>query len=235
MTTMQFVLKRGSETTPFAFPVNRMVNAGYAGRNQNEVRRHIEELALKGIPGPETTPTLYAISPAQLSQAASIDVLGEETSGEAEFVLLLRDEGRIYVAAGSDHTDRKLEAHSIPMAKQICPNLISRDLWLLDDVLSSWDGIMLRGWVTEKGKRTLCQEAPLASLLSPKDLLDFVRPKVVGSLDRTVVYSGTISALGGRFNFGERFEVELFNAATNDRLSLGYDIRPMTFIREKTT
>jgi hypothetical protein len=232
MATMQFVLKRGSETTPVAFPVNRMVNAGYAGRNQDEVRRHIEELALKGIPGPETTPTLYAVSPAQLSQAPSIDVLGEETSGEAEFVLLLRDEKRIYVAAGSDHTDRKLEAHSIPMAKQICPNLISRELWLLDDVLAGWDGIMLRGWVTADGKRTLYQEAPLASLMGPKDLLGFVRSKVADGLDRAVVYSGTISALGGRFIFGERFEVELFNAATNDRLSLGYDIRPMDFIKE---
>ncbi|HHE73460.1 MAG TPA: DUF2848 domain-containing protein [Desulfobacteraceae bacterium] len=38
-----------------------MVNAGYVGKNQEELRRHIQELAEKGIPGPASTPTLYPI------------------------------------------------------------------------------------------------------------------------------------------------------------------------------
>ncbi|MEJ2024831.1 MAG: DUF2848 family protein [Deltaproteobacteria bacterium] len=37
-----------------------MVNAGYVGRNQDEVRRHINELAEKGIPGPKKVPNRSA-------------------------------------------------------------------------------------------------------------------------------------------------------------------------------
>jgi len=42
-------LEKKGKIEPFRFQLARMVNAGYVGRNQEEVRRHIEELAKKGI------------------------------------------------------------------------------------------------------------------------------------------------------------------------------------------
>ena len=226
-----FVLKKGTDRLPLEFQVKRMVNGGYVGRNQEEVRRHIEELAQKGIPGPSSTPTLYPVSRRSLTQASSIEVFGEETSGEAEFVLLVEDEKQIYVGVGSDHTDRKLEKFDIAWSKNICPNVISRELWSFDDVLPHWDEIALRSWVTRAGKRSLYQEAALRSILPPKELISFVRSRVRGELDHVVIFSGTIGLLKGELIFGEKFEVELEDPVSGDRLSASYEVIPLNFVK----
>ena len=87
--------------------------------------------------------------------------------GEAEFVLLVgKDE--VYVAAGSDHTDRKLEAESaILKGKQIYPNIISRAVWRLCDVEDHWDDIVMRAWVDGDPKHVY-QEAKLSALFRPQ-------------------------------------------------------------------
>lgn len=226
-----FILKRGKDRIPLEFQVKRMVNGGYVGRNQEEVKRHIEELAKKGIPGPPSTPTLYPIAIRTLTQSPCIEALGEETSGEAEFVLLLENENRIYVGVGSDHTDRKLEAFNIAWSKNMLPNVISKELWLFDDVLPHWDQIVLRSWVTQDGKRSLYQEAPLRSILPPKELLSFVRSNIQGELNHIVIFSGTIGLLRGEFIFGEKFEVELENPVLKDRLSVSYEVTPLNYVK----
>ena len=50
---IDLVLDDNGRRVPLRFAYARMVNAGYTGRNQAEVRRHIEELSRKGIPGPQ--------------------------------------------------------------------------------------------------------------------------------------------------------------------------------------
>lgn len=229
--TFHFVLKSGKNRLPLEFKVTRMVNGGYVGRNQGEVRHHIEELAKQGIPGPSSTPTLYPVSRRMLSQSSSIEVFGEETSGEAEFALLMQNEKQIYVGVGSDHTDRKLEIVDIAWSKNICPNVISKELWSFDDVLPHWDEIVLRSWVTKSGIRSLYQEAPLRSILPPRELISFVQSRIQGKLDRTVIFSGTIGILKSELVFGEKFEVELDDPATGDRLSASYQITPLNYIR----
>jgi hypothetical protein len=226
-----FILKRGKDRIPLEFQVKRMVNGGYVGRNQEEVKRHIEELAKKGIPGPPSTPTLYPIAIRTLTQSPCIEAFGEETSGEAEFVLLLENENRIYVGVGSDHTDRKLEAFSIAWSKNILPNVISKELWFFDDVLPHWDQIVLRSWVTQDGKRSLYQEAPLRSILPPKELISFVRSNIQGELNHMVIFSGTIGLLRGELIFGEKFEVELENPVLKDRLSVSYEVTPLNYVK----
>ncbi len=229
--TMGFILKKGKDRLPLEFQVKRMVNGGYVGRNQEEVRHHIEELARKGIPGPSSTPTLYPVSRRTLTQASSIEVFGEETSGEAEFVLLMENEKQVYVGVGSDHTDRKLEKFDIAWSKNICPNLVSKELWPFDDVLPHWDEIMLRSWVTRDGKRSLYQEAPLRSIIPPRELISFVCSRVQGRLDHMVIFSGTIGILKGELIFGEKFEVELEDPRSRDRLSVVYSIIPLNFVK----
>lgn len=229
--TFRFMLRKGTDRHPLEFVVKRMVNGGYVGRNQEEVRRHIEELAKKGIPGPSSTPTLYPVSRRGLTQASSIEVFGEETSGEAEFVLLMENEKQIYVGVGSDHTDRKLEKFDIAWSKNICPNVISRELWSFDDVLPHWDEIMLRSWITRGGKRSLYQEATLRSILPPKELISFIRSRVQGELDHVLIFSGTIGLLKGELIFGEKFEVELEDPVSRDRLSVLYSVVPLNFVK----
>jgi hypothetical protein len=226
----ELILERGDQIIPLVFNYQRMVNAGYVGRNQAEVRRHIEELAEKGIPGPKTTPTLYPVIPRALVTDSEIVVYSGETSGEVEYVLLVENEGKIYVGLGSDHTDRHLEEADIPRSKQICPNVLSRKVWPLKEVADHWDDLVMRSKVVSSGQEMLYQEGQLALILGPEDLMAFVRSKMPGPLDGTVIYSGTLGMLTGGFVYGERFEAELVDEKLDRRLELAYEIRPMDYL-----
>lgn len=210
---------------PLSFACERMYNAGYTGRDQAEVRRHIEELALKGIPGPPETPTLYPVVRSALTRAAEIDVYDRGTCGEAEYVLLIEDERRIYVGVGSDHTDRTLEEHDVPRAKQICANVLGGTVWPLAEIEPHWDELRLRARQVVDGREVLYQEGPLARLMAPRELMTFVRARAGVALERTVLFSGTMSALTGGFVFGTRFTAEIEDPRRRRRLSLGYEVR----------
>jgi hypothetical protein len=81
----------------------RLFIAGYTGRDQAAVARHIAELHTHGIPAPEHTPALYGLTADRLTTARRVSVVGPGTSGEAEFVLLFVG-GELFIAVGSDHT-----------------------------------------------------------------------------------------------------------------------------------
>jgi len=227
---IRLTLEEKGKTSSIDFVYTRMVNAGYTGRNQEEVRRHIDELAEKGIPGPETTPTLYPVICKAMVTDGEIEVYGHKTSGEVEYVLLIASEQEVYVGLGSDHTDRHLEEVDIPRAKQICPNVVSRKIWSLSEIEGHWDELMIRSKVTKNGKEVLYQEGRLGSILNPAELMDFVRSKTSGSLQNIVIYSGTLGMLTGEFMFGERFSAELIDGSLDRRLDLSYDVRPMDYM-----
>jgi len=227
---LSLVLEKRGESRQLKFGYTRMVNAGYVGRDQKEVRRHIEELAKKGIPGPEKTPTLYPVIPRMLVTDNGIEVYSRETSGEVEYVLLVHDESTIYVGLGSDHTDRLLEETDIPRAKQICPNVIGRKVWSLDEVRDHWDDLEIQSKVIEDGQEILYQEGRLELILDPKDLMEFVCSKVPGPLDGTVIFSGTLGTLTGGFVYGERFIAQLVDLRLERRLYLDYDVLPLDYM-----
>jgi hypothetical protein len=224
---IDLALERKGQRTSLRFAYERMVNAGYTGRNQAEVRKHIEELAKKGIPGPTTTPTLYPVIRRALVKDSEIEVYSRETCGEAEYVLLIENDSRIYVGLGSDHTDRKLEEWDIPRAKQICPNVIGETVWELEDVAGHWDELGLRCRQTVNGKEILYQEGKLARLMAPRELMAFVRSKIGGPLDGTIIFSGTLAALTGGFVYGDRFYAEMADPKLNRRLTVEYRIRSL--------
>lgn len=224
---LNVVTAQGVETR--TFPFARMVNAGYVGRNQEEVRRHIEELATKGIPGPKKTPTLYPVIPNTLVADDVIEVYGEHTSGEVEYVLIILEGEEIYVGLGSDHTDRHLEETDIPRAKQICPNVMSRNVWPLSEVEARWDDLVIRSWVVKDGEKIPYQDGRLGLIMTPRQLMDFVQSRI-GPLDNTVIFSGTLGTLTGGFVYGERFVAELEDAAGNRRLELDYEVRPLNYM-----
>ena len=77
------------------FEVKKMINAGRTGRDQDEVRRHVEELRKEEIQTPQEVPSFYPILPNMITTDKKIIVLPEsKTSGEAEYVLLI-DKNRI--------------------------------------------------------------------------------------------------------------------------------------------
>ena len=156
-----------------------------------------------------------------------IEVYSGETCGEAEYVLLIENESRIYVGLGSDHTDRKLEEWDIPRAKQICPNVIGETVWALEDVADHWDELSLRCRQIADGQEILYQEGKLARLMAPGELMAFVRSKVGTPLDGTIIFSGTLAALTGGFVYGTKLYAELTDPKLNRRLAFEYDIHSL--------
>ena len=227
---IELILEQKDRSGPLRFSFTRMVNAGYVGRNQDEVRRHIEELAAKGIPGPGKTPTLYPVICRTLVTDAQIEVYGDKTCGEVEYVLLVEDKNTIYVGLGSDHTDRRLEETDIPRAKQICPNVISRKVWPLGEVEGHWDELEISSRMRRGGEEIPYQKGRLELIMDPRSLMHFVLSKIPGPLDGTVIYSGTIGSLGGEFVFGERFTAELFDPGLDRRLDLAYEVKPLDYL-----
>lgn len=227
---LSLLLENKKERRPLKFNYNRMVNAGYVGKNQEEVRRHIQELAEKGIPGPSSTPTLYPVVSSALATDSAIEVYGNKTSGEVEYVLLVVTEGEIYVGLGSDHTDRHLEESDIPRAKQICPNLMSRTVWPLDEVEGHWDDLLLSATAVKNGEAIPYQEGRLSLLLNPSELLAFVKTKIPGPIQDLVIFSGTMGMLTADFVFAEKFCTQLIDEKLKRRLEIAYDIKPLDYL-----
>ncbi len=226
----QFTLQEKGTPRSLQFEFTRMVNAGFVGRNQDEVQKHVQELAAKGIPAPASTPTLYPVVCRALRMDSSIETYGTKTSGEVEYVLLINNEQDIYVALGSDHTDRHLEEADIPRSKQICPNLITPSVWRLEEVQNHWDDLVLKSQVVKDGQTIEYQEGRLELILPPAQLMDFVRSKIPGPLDKTIIYSGTVGMKTDGFVFGQRFLAQLTDPKLGRSLELAYDIEPMAYM-----
>ena len=227
---IKLMLEKKDGSKPLNFTFNRMVNAGYVGRNQEEVRRHIKELAEKGIPGPETTPTAYPVVCRALTTEEEIEVYENETSGEVEFVLLIVDKNEIYVALGSDHTDRHLEESDIPRSKQICPNIMTKTVWSMDEISDHWDDLLIRSTVVKEGKEILYQEGRLGSIMTPSELMAFIQSKMSEPLNNTIIYSGTLGMLTGEFVFSDIFKAELIDETLDRKLTLRYSVRPIDYL-----
>lgn len=205
---------------PVDFEIGAVVLAGYTGRDQELVRRHVDELAAHGVPGPERVPAFYSVTPELVVAADAIDVLGGETSGEVEF-LLARAGGELWVGLGSDQTDRGLERHSVTFAKQLAPKVVSPRLWRYGDVAAGWDRLVLRAWVG--AERRLYQEGSVTAMLDPEDILARVEQRTGRGLDGMLVFSGTLPLVGD-LDCSDRFAAELCDERDGSRLSLEYTI-----------
>ena len=232
MNTLKLLIEGDDREEKIRFKMRRMVDAGYTGRNQEAVRKHIEELKREGVPAPDSTPAAFEIITKLIYFDDEIEVIGDKTSGEAEFVLLCSAK-EIYVGVGSDHTDRELESISIIKSKQMCPNVMSSRVWRLRDVRENWDEMILRSWVeNDEGMRTLYQEAPLSAMMTPEDLMAFVKDKLDDKdLEGVVIYSGTVPNLTEKTNYNHYFEVELHNPKTGKNLGCYYRVKVLNYLR----
>lgn len=56
MKTMDLEVVSGNRLETIQFKVERMINAGYVGRDRQAVVDHIEELSKEGVPPPPSVP-----------------------------------------------------------------------------------------------------------------------------------------------------------------------------------
>lgn len=218
----------GDPAKSFDFEVKKVVNAGYTGRDQAAVQAHIDELKEKGIPAPEETPVYFPVFEEGVLQKETFEVLHEnDNTGEAEYALIYA-EGKIFVAAANDHTDRKLEEVDIPKAKQVYPNFISRDVWPLEDVKDHWDQIVMRSWIKKDGKKILFQEGSLAGLMGPEELMERIKDVVdLKDTQGLMVFSGTMASIFS-IDYSPYFEVELEDTATKRTISMFTQFNPIS-------
>ena len=195
-----------------AFQPTELVIAGWTGRDEAALTKHIRELEEIGVKPPKTTPIFYRVAASLFTFSNEIQVSGPDTSGEVEFVLMQEKELR--VAVGSDHTDRQAETIGVSLSKQLCAKPVSRESWRYDEVKPHWEKLVLRAWADGE----LYQEGPVTAMRSPEDLMQR-HPLEPGY----AMFCGTLAAKGGIRPAG-RFAMELEDPVLKRKLRHEYRI-----------
>jgi len=210
---------------PRRIEIAQLVIAGWTGRDKASVEKHIAELAAIGVKRPRAVPMFYRVAASLLTTAREVEVVGENSSGEVEFVLVSASD-TLYVGVGSDHTDRKVETYGVTASKQMCPKPLGRELWPFDEIDPHWDRLILRSHVTRGGRRLLYQEGEVAHMLAPRDLLARFSGSPGFLAPGTAMFCGTL-AVRGEIGGGERFEIELSDPVRNRSLRHEYAVRAL--------
>lgn len=222
--TLTFTIQEGGDSRRQEIGIDHAVIAGWTGRDPVAVEKHIVELEALGVKRPASTPIFYRVSAARLTTEERIEVVGTASSGEAEFVLMQAG-GRLWVGAGSDHTDREAEVYGVTVSKQMCDKPMAPILWAFSDVAGHWDRLVLRSFAVNGAERALYQEGPVTAMLDPTALIS--RYTDGGNLcDGTLMFGGTLAAHGG-VRASERFEFELEDPVLGRTIRHGYAIEPL--------
>jgi len=181
MPVLSFLLNSTDGYYTTGVTINQAILAGWTGRDRAAMEHHIVEMEAIGVKRPPSLPVFYRCSASRLNTADEIEVTGEDSSGEVEFVLI-QTEGNLWVGTVSDQTDRKVGSYNITVSKQMCDKPLAQELWSYDDIAPNWDQMVLRAWtVTDTGSDALP--------------------------DCFAIFSGTIPAIGG-LRPSQRFEFE---------------------------
>lgn len=205
--------------------IANVVVAGMTASDEAAIRHHLDEMKQLGIRMPTSFPFFFRVSAGFLTQEERIQVIGTDSSGEVEPVIVALPEG-LWLTVGSDHTDRKVEAYSINVSKQMCPHPIGRHLWRLDDVAGHWDRLVLRSWTTKGGARALYQEGPLALMRNPADLLQRYERTGKRLAAASAMFCGTIGAKSP-LEHADVFEMELEDPVRGKRIGHRYAIEAL--------
>jgi hypothetical protein len=204
--------------------VQRLVIAGWTGRDVAALEKHIRELEAIGVKRPKSTPIFYRVSASLLTSEDTIEVLGDHSSGEVECVAYALDD-EIYVGLGSDHTDRRAEAIGVSLSKQMCAKPVSREVWRLADVEPHWDSLILRSHIVIGGKRLLYQEGTVAAMRPLGELF-----KLYTGEEKlppgTAMFCGTL-ALHGGITPAEQFDMQLEDPVLRRTIYHTYRIRTL--------
>lgn len=218
-----------AETQWIEVAPERIIAVGYGGRNQEKVKAKLAESAKNGKKVPSKTPINYPCGTHTLITDDKIQVIGNNTKGEAEFVLVLHA-GSLYVGVGSDHTDSDLSSVSTNKAKQACGKPMGLTLWPYEEVKGHWDQLELKSWQEKDGVRSLYQEGTLQQILPVEDILLVVREDYP-QLESAIIFGGTVSVVGEKIS-GTWFRSELFDPVLKRTLSHEYWIEILADGRE---
>lgn len=220
---LHFDVETDSAVRRIAVDVDTFVVAGWAGRDLVAIEHHIEELAELGVPRPSAVPLFYRVAENQLTQASSIQALGPDSSGEVEVLVFMAD-GEMFVSLTSDHTDRKLEAQSVALAKQMCAKPVAAKAWRFADVADHWDELVIRSFIPDGDRQVTYQDGTLAALRPPLNLLAGYLGEAAPAWPAGLAMScGTVGAIGG-IRPAASFSMELYDPVTGRRLCHNYAV-----------
>lgn len=224
--TFNMTTKGGTATRTLA--IRNAIIAGWTGRDVVAMEKHIKELEEIGVTRPATTPIYYRVGATRLTTADAIQVAGNESSGEVEFVMVKID-GKLWIGAGSDHTDRKVETYNITVSKQMCDKPVAATLWPWEEVADHWDSLTLRSHAVIGGKRELYQEGKVAAMRMPLELIEGYNRTQGTFDDGSLMFGGTLAAKGG-IRSADRFELDLVDEKLGRTISHGYSIEQLPIL-----
>lgn len=204
--------------------VEHLIIAGWTGRDVAALEAHIRELEAIGVKRPKSTPIFYRVAASLLTTWPYIEALGGNSSGEAECVVYMLEDG-MWLGLGSDHTDRKAETVGVSLSKQMCAKPVSREIWSFDDIAPHWDKLILRSYVQVNGERRLYQEGSVATMRPIEELIRmYTGNKVLPS--GTAMFCGTLAVHGG-IVMSETFEMELEDPVLGRKIVHSYKIETL--------
>lgn len=210
----------GGEVQRHDVGIGQAVIAGWTGRDVAAMEKHIDELEALGVQRPTSTPLFYRVAAARITTGNAIEVIGTQSGGEVEFVLL-KFQNRLWVGTGSDHTDREAETYRVSVSKQMCDKPIAPEFWLFDDVAEHWDQLILRSFLVENEKRVLYQEGTVAAIRRPEELISlFTGGRSLA--EGTLMFCGTLAAIGG-VRPTNRFVFEIDDPVRRRKIEHGYE------------
>jgi len=225
--TIPFRLTTHSGSRTVDVTIREAILAGWTGRDRAAVQMHVDEMAAVGVPRPPSVPVFYRCSATRLTTADEIQVVGEDSSGEVEFVLI-QTQGALWVGTGSDQTDRKVESYGITVSKQLCDKPMASELWLYSELKPHWDELILRAWVIADGRKELYQQSPVSAMMAPGALI-----RQYTNADRMpegwAMFSGTLPAIGG-LRPSQRFAFELEDPVLGRSLRHEYTIHTLPIV-----
>lgn len=222
---MKYKLISKQGATQEEVDLDKLIVVGFAGKDIKKTMEHIHELEAEGIKCPKSVPVVYQCSKSLLTTADNIEVIAEKTSGEVEYLVLVRN-GKYFIGIGSDHTDRDLEAVSIHKSKQVCLKPHAKDFWAYDEIKDHFDEIKLVSSQVVDGKEVDYQAGFTSDLLPLDRIIAEVEKEV--STANSLIFTGTVPLKNG-FKFGSWFSCKLIDEKLNREIALTYSI---TVIKE---
>ena len=219
--SIPFEFLAGGGSQPGEIAAGDLVLAGWTGRDRTALEAHMSEMEKVGLPRPSSIPVFYRVSASRLTRADTIEVCGGDSSGEVEFVIIRAHSG-LWIGAGSDHTDRKVESYRITVSKQMYDKPMAGQLWSYAEVADHWDRLVLRAWSDGE----LYQEAAVSTMLPPAELIAGYTGGAGALAEGTVIFSGTIPTRGG-LRPAARFRFELEDPVLGRTLRHEYGIRAL--------
>lgn len=222
MHNLEFIIPENKKLT---FKAKNVYCIGNSGRNEEMINKHIKELMNEGIPAPENVaPCFTKVSNYLLSQEDCIQVVGNVTTGEVEFVLLFQDE-KVYVTVGSDHADRQLEAAGSPHAKQVSAKPLAKIAWPLEEIIKHWDELRLSCYVFHNGNWELYQVGTVGNLLDISEILEIVKNNEIDISTGLVLFCGTLLLNKGKFVYGDKYKIALEDRVLDRVIEHSYDVQ----------